>query len=84
VDQLTASELAKGEKCNVSTGFGPYYLINFNSIDPQSPWSNHKMSEALAGALGEEDIDKGLKRLYGAEKLAYDFAMLCPVLGRKI
>jgi ABC-type transport system substrate-binding protein len=56
VEQIMASELAKGSQWDVSTGFGPYYLINFNSSDPESPWSKLKMREALEYAIDREAV----------------------------
>jgi len=56
VEQVTASNLAKEGKLEVSTGFGPYYLINFNSVDPESPWSKLKMREALEYAIDREAV----------------------------
>ena len=58
VEQVTASNLAKGGGLEISTGFGPYYLINYNSVDPASPWSKLKMREALQYAIDTAAVAK--------------------------
>jgi len=56
VMQVTAAEIAKEGKWTISSGYGPYYLINYNSVDSSSPWSSLKMRQALEYAIDKEAV----------------------------
>jgi len=58
VRQITAAELAAEGKWVAMSGYGPYYLINYNSADSSSPWSNLKMRQALEYAIDRESVAK--------------------------
>jgi len=54
VDPVSANDLQKSKDIAVIPSPALHELIQFNSTDPKSPWSNRKMREAL-----EYAVDKG-------------------------
>lgn len=58
VDPVSAETLAKEGKWDIQTRNGPAFIINYNSVDPNSPFSNRKVREALEYAIDREAISK--------------------------
>lgn len=57
VDQISASELAKeGGKWQIDVVNGPSYFLNYNSVDPESPFNKQKVRAALEYAIDRDKI----------------------------
>ena len=58
VDPISGSELRKEGGWGISTNPGPHGVFQFNSEDPNSPWSDKRMREALEYAINKKAIAK--------------------------
>ena len=64
IDPISGSELRKTGEWVMSTNPGPHTVIQFNSEDPNSLWSDKRMREALEYAINKEAIAKTTGRGY--------------------
>ncbi|MFC1891885.1 ABC transporter substrate-binding protein [Thermodesulfobacteriota bacterium] len=62
VDSISAQELKASGNFVLSTNPGPHSIMQFNSKEPTSPWSNKKMREALEYALDKATMTKAVGR----------------------
>lgn len=62
VDPVSGSELRKTGGWVIATNPGPHQVLQFNSTDPKSPWSDRRMREALEYAIDKETIAKTIGR----------------------
>jgi len=64
IDPISGSELRKTGEWVMSTNPGPHVVIQVNSEDPNSLWSDKRMREALEYAINKEAIAKTTGRGY--------------------
>jgi peptide/nickel transport system substrate-binding protein len=65
VDTVSASQALKEGKLTVQQFDAVNNVIQFNSIDPESPWSNIKLRMALEYAINKEAIVESVNRGMG-------------------
>jgi len=56
VDPISASELAKEGTWEIQTANGPGFFLNYNSVDPESPFFKKRVREALEYAIDRDKI----------------------------
>jgi len=56
VDAISASELSKEGKWQIETANGPVYFLNYNSVDPESPFFKQEVREALDYAIDRDRV----------------------------
>jgi peptide/nickel transport system substrate-binding protein len=62
VDPVSAAELQKSETLTVVPNPAMHALLQFNSTDPKSPWSDKRMREALEYAVDKPALAKSVGR----------------------
>ncbi|MBW1764778.1 MAG: ABC transporter substrate-binding protein [Deltaproteobacteria bacterium] len=62
VDNVSASQAIKKGELGIQQFDAIYNVIQFNSMDAKSPWSNKKLREAMEYAIDKEAIVKSVNR----------------------